>query len=119
MSLYLDAFFSYRFVQPSVQMTFHSRPTNQALCRLMDYSKECAADDTEQPIFLDWASVDTPLPADALARYPDLQLYPTVAGAIVPIFNLNGVTDLVLGMDTLAKVWSGRITTWDHPEIKA
>lgn len=29
----------------------------------------------------------------------DLQLYPTVAGAVVPIYNLNGVTDLVLSLE--------------------
>eukprot|EP00668_Euglena_longa_P032781 GGOE01042228.1.p1 GENE.GGOE01042228.1~~GGOE01042228.1.p1 ORF type:complete len:1153 (-),score=360.81 GGOE01042228.1:585-3740(-) len=52
-------------------------------------------------------------------QYPDLQMYPTVASAVVPIYNLNAVNNLVLSLQILAKIWSGRITTWDHPDIQA
>eukprot|EP00667_Euglena_gracilis_P000374 EG_transcript_374 len=119
MSLYLDAFFAYRFVDSSVQITFDASTGDSALCRLMNHSAECAAGDIAQPWFLDWGSVVAPIGPDAYLRYPDLQLYPTVAAAVVPLYNLNGVTDLVLSLETLAKIWSGRITTWDHPDIQA
>eukprot|EP00667_Euglena_gracilis_P011063 EG_transcript_11275 len=119
MSLYLDAFFAYRFEAPSVQLTFDASTGDGALCRLMNYSTECPAGDTELPWYLDWGSLTSPISSDKYARYPDLQLYPTVAAAVVPIYNLDGVTDLVLNLETLAKIWSGRITTWDHPDILA
>eukprot|EP00667_Euglena_gracilis_P017536 EG_transcript_18495 len=117
MSLYLETFFAYRFVQPNVRMTFTASTAEATLCRLQNYSAECPAGDTAQPWYLDWGSFAAPLPAAAYQGYPDLQLYPTVAGAVVPVYNLNGVTDLVLSLETLAKIWSGRITTWDHPSI--
>eukprot|EP00667_Euglena_gracilis_P008151 EG_transcript_8241 len=118
-SLYLNAFFAYRFVAPGVKMTFATSTLQSTLCRLENYTTECPAADTAQPHHLDWGSMSAPISLDAYVRYPDLQLYPTVAGAVVPIYNLNGVTDLVLSLETLAKIWSGRITTWDHPDIVA
>eukprot|EP00667_Euglena_gracilis_P008108 EG_transcript_8205 len=119
MSLYRDAFFAYRFVDSSVQLTFDASTGDAALCRLMNYSKECPAGDTDQPWYLDWGSITAPINSDPYVRYPDLQLYPTVAGAVVPVYNLNGISDLVLSLETLAQIWSGRITTWDHPAIQA
>eukprot|EP00667_Euglena_gracilis_P000509 EG_transcript_509 len=92
---------------------------DQGFCRLMNHSQECAADDTAQPRYIDWVSVVSLPKSNAYGLYPDLQMYPTVASPVVPIYNLNGVTDLVLTMETLAKIWSGRITTWDHPDIRA
>eukprot|EP00667_Euglena_gracilis_P000840 EG_transcript_840 len=107
-------------MMPNVHATFFGGITgDQAVCRLTNYSSECAPSDTPQPWYLDWGSTVT-LPATPLyGRYPDLQLYPTCASAVVPIYNLNGKANLVLTMQTLAKIWSGRITTWDHPEIQA
>eukprot|EP00667_Euglena_gracilis_P001143 EG_transcript_1143 len=119
MSLYLEATFSYRFVQPNVSIPFTPATTDQAFCRLMNYTTECAAGDVLQPSFLDWGAAVSILTPDKYVRYPDLQLYPTVASAVAPIYNLNGPTDLVLTLTTLAKIWTGRITRWDHPEINA
>eukprot|EP00667_Euglena_gracilis_P000749 EG_transcript_749 len=45
--------------------------------------------------------------------------YPLGAVGIAAVYNLKGVSDLVLTTLTLAKIWSGRITTWDHPDIVA
>eukprot|EP00667_Euglena_gracilis_P000343 EG_transcript_343 len=92
--------------------------SDSTLCRLENYTKECAATDLTQPLFLDWGSLASPLTSDEYQQYPDLQLYPAVAIAVVPVYNLNGLTDLVLSLQTLAKIWSGRITTWDHPDIQ-
>eukprot|EP00667_Euglena_gracilis_P017052 EG_transcript_17917 len=119
LSLYTNAIFSYGFMDPSVEVTLSSRLSDPALCRLLNYSQECAAGDTAPPWYADWASLVSPPTAAQYARYPDLQLYPTVATAVVPVYNLNGVADLVLSMAILAKIWSGRITTWDHPDIVA
>jgi phosphate transport system substrate-binding protein len=44
---------------------------------------------------------------------------PIVAGAVVLTYNLNGVDKLTLDASTTAKIFSGTITKWDDPAIKA
>jgi phosphate transport system substrate-binding protein len=44
---------------------------------------------------------------------------PTVSGAVVAIYNLEGATKgLKLDGETLANIYLGKITTWDDPAIK-
>lgn len=42
---------------------------------------------------------------------------PMVTGPIAIAYNLEGVDDLVLSGDVLARIFSGQITTWDDPAI--
>jgi len=49
---------------------------------------------------------------------PALDL-PMVTGPIAVAFKLNGVSDLTLNPDVMAKIFTGKITTWDDPAIKA
>jgi phosphate transport system substrate-binding protein len=49
---------------------------------------------------------------------PALNL-PMVVGPIAVAYNLDGVKDLQLKPATLAKIFSGKIKTWNDPEIKA
>lgn len=44
---------------------------------------------------------------------------PIVAGAVVLTYNLDGVDKLTLDAATVAKIFSGKITTWDDAAIKA
>jgi phosphate transport system substrate-binding protein len=44
---------------------------------------------------------------------------PMVIGPIGVAYNLNGVSDLQLKPATLAKIFAGKVTKWDAPEIKA
>lgn len=55
----------------SVQLTFDASTGDGALCRLMNYSTECPAGDTELPWYLDWGSLTSPISSDKYARYPD------------------------------------------------
>eukprot|EP00667_Euglena_gracilis_P027877 EG_transcript_34944 len=120
LQFFQNTIFDYRFVDPSVQATYSGAILSDgALCRLLNYTRECASTDTLQPLYLDWASIVT-VPGPAVyQRYPDLQLYPACAFAVAPVYNLNGITNLVLSVQILAKIWSGRIRTWDHPDIVA
>ena len=45
--------------------------------------------------------------------------FPTVAAPITVSYNLDGVDDLDLDADTIAKIFQRQITTWDDPAIKA
>ena len=42
---------------------------------------------------------------------------PTVLGAVVPIFNVTGVTDLKFAPDVLADIFLGKISNWDDARI--
>ena len=44
---------------------------------------------------------------------------PIVAGAVVLTYKLDGVDKLTLDATTVAKIFSGKITTWDDAAIKA
>ncbi len=46
-----------------------------------------------------------------------IQHIPTVLGAVVPIFNLDGVSDLRIGPDVLADIYLGKISKWDDARI--
>eukprot|EP00667_Euglena_gracilis_P009878 EG_transcript_10039 len=120
LAVYTNSLFSYRFVDPSVQTSYNGVIFSDAvLCRLLNFSKECLTTDTAQPQFLDWGSIVGTPPPSVYQQYPDFQMYPTGAHAVGFMFNLNGVTDLILSVQLLAKIWSGRITAWDHPDIVA
>jgi phosphate transport system substrate-binding protein len=45
--------------------------------------------------------------------------FPAYISPIAIIYNLDGVEDLQLTPDTLAKIFKGEITTWDDPAITA
>jgi phosphate transport system substrate-binding protein len=75
---------------------------------------------------VDFAGSDSALnpdkgePAAAQKRCgsPALDL-PMVTGPIAVAYKLNGVTDLTLTSDVIAKIFTGKITTWNDPAIKS
>jgi len=42
---------------------------------------------------------------------------PTVLGAVVPVFNVPGVSDIRFSGETLADIYLGKIASWSDPEI--
>jgi len=46
-------------------------------------------------------------------------MFPTMASAVVPIYNLNAHGSLLLSLTVLARIFRGNITTWDDPAIQA
>jgi phosphate transport system substrate-binding protein len=53
------------------------------------------------------------------AKERGILLIPTAGGAVVPVINLPGVSDLKLSRASLAGVFSGKITNWNDPKIAA
>ncbi len=43
--------------------------------------------------------------------------FPTVLGAVVPVYNVPGVTDLRFSGDVLADIYLGKISSWNDPRI--
>jgi phosphate ABC transporter phosphate-binding protein len=64
---------------------------------------------------LDFAGSDVAPEAGA----PELHRFAIVLGAVVPIYNVRGVTqDLRFTPETLADIYLGRVRRWDDPEIR-
>jgi phosphate transport system substrate-binding protein len=74
---------------------------------------------------VDFAGSDSALSDDELKKATDrcktggVFELPNYISAIAVVYNLPGVDKLNLSPDTIAKIFSGSITTWDDPAIKA
>jgi len=70
---------------------------------------------------VDFAGSDVPLTDEQLAALPGkVRLIPTVMGAVVPIYHLNGVLeDIRFTPEVLAGIYLGRITRWDDGALRA
>ena len=87
---------------------------------LVTYAKSGSSDGRKQLAAktLDFAGSDSlPKPEET---FPGPVLYfPTVAAPITVAYNLQGVSGLKLSADTVAKIFSAQITSWDDPAIAA
>jgi phosphate transport system substrate-binding protein len=67
---------------------------------------------------VDFGAADVPMNDDQLAQSKIKILHiPTVLGAVVPIFNVTGVSDLKFSPEVLADIYLGKITNWSDPRI--
>jgi phosphate transport system substrate-binding protein len=67
---------------------------------------------------VDFGASDMPMTDEALKASPiKLMHIPTVLGAVVPIFNVPGVTDLNFSPDVLADIYLDKITNWNDARI--
>jgi phosphate transport system substrate-binding protein len=67
---------------------------------------------------VDFGAADVPMNDDQLAASKiKLVHIPTVLGAVVPIFNVTGVSDLKFSPDVLADIFLGKISNWSDPRI--
>ena len=67
---------------------------------------------------LDFGASDMPMTDDMLKSCGiKLVHIPTVLGAVVPVYNVQGVTDLRFSPDTLANIYLAKITNWNDPAI--
>jgi phosphate transport system substrate-binding protein len=67
---------------------------------------------------VDFGASDAPMANDKL-KSANLLQFPTVIGAVVPVYNVEGVDGLVLSGEVLADIYLGKITKWNDPKIAA
>jgi phosphate transport system substrate-binding protein len=73
---------------------------------------------------VDFGGTDTPMNDAQLANaksklHTDILQFPTALGAVVPIYNIPGVTaKLNFTQDALAGIYLGKITKWNDPYIQ-
>jgi phosphate transport system substrate-binding protein len=110
--VYTEWIYAYQYVDPSVSLNYQGIGSGGG--------KKAIIDGT-----VDFAGSDSLLSADEYAAGKDLQMYPMLAGAVVPIYNIDGITGvdglpvLVLDRKTLAGIYAGQITQWNDPAIVA
>lgn len=67
---------------------------------------------------VDFGASDMPMTDDMLASSKIKLIHlPTVLGAVVPVYNVPGVTDLRFSGSVLADIYLGRISNWNDPSI--
>ena len=90
-------------------------------CRIKDPQTCATANKGTATTQVDWAGTDLELSSDELSAYSDVQMYPTAAGAVAVIYNVEGFTNfdapIVFSRSTLVKIWTGQITKWNDPAI--
>lgn len=106
--VYTEWRFAYQYVDPSVVINYQAIGSGGG--------KKGIADKT-----VDFAGSDSLLTDAEYAANPALQMFPMLAGAVVPIFNLapEVTKSFVLDGPTLVGIYSGQITQWNDAAIKA
>ncbi len=67
---------------------------------------------------VDFGAADVPMTDEQLASSKVKIVHiPTVLGAVVPIFNVKGISDLKLAPDVLADIYLGKITIWNDSRV--
>jgi phosphate transport system substrate-binding protein len=67
---------------------------------------------------VDFGASDMPMTDDMLASSKVKLIHiPTVLGAVVPVYNVPGASDLKFSSDVLADIYLGKISNWNDPRI--
>ncbi|HEX4004266.1 MAG TPA: phosphate ABC transporter substrate-binding protein PstS [Candidatus Acidoferrales bacterium] len=104
--IYSKWFDVYHTAHPNIQINYQSIGSGGGIRQLMAGT-------------VDFGASDMPLNDQTLSqfKYKVLQ-FPTVLGAVVPTYNVPGVTaELKFTPQALADIYLGKVTKWNDPEI--
>ncbi len=105
--VYTEWIYAYQYIDPSVTLNYQGIGSGGG--------KKAIIDNT-----VDFAGSDSVVKPEEYIAGKDLQMYPMVAGAVVPIYSVEGVTQtLTLDGKTLAGIYNATITKWNDPAIAA
>jgi phosphate transport system substrate-binding protein len=108
--IYTEWTYAYQFVDPAVIINYQGIGSGGG--------KKAIVDGT-----VDFAGSDSLVSDDEYAAGKDLQMYPTVAGAEVIIYNIPELDPagpaLIFDRQTLVDIYSANVTTWNASEITA
>ena len=106
--IYSKWFTEYNRIHPDIQINYNSIGSGGGIRQLLAGT-------------VDFGASDAPMTDDQLhqAKVPVLH-FPTVLGAVVPTYNLEGVhQDLNFTGEVLADIFIGKITKWNDPGLAA
>ncbi len=103
--------YAYQYVDPAVAINYQGIGSGGG--------KKAIIDGT-----VDFAGSDSLLKDEEYSAGKDLQMYPVLAGAVVPIYNITfkenaPAKPLILDGKTLAGIYNGTINMWNDPAILA
>jgi phosphate transport system substrate-binding protein len=103
--IYSKWFTQYSNAHPGVQVNYQSIGSGGGIKQV------CSG-------LVDFGASDMPM-TDELLKSCGVRVVhiPTVLGAVVPVFNVPGVTDLRFSPEVLADIYLGHITMWDDAHI--
>ncbi len=106
--IYSKWFNEYNKLHPNVKVNYQSVGSGAGVRQV-----------TAQTVF--FGASDGPMTDEQLAEAPSPILhFPTVLGAVVPVYNIPGVTaELKFTGPVLADIYLGKITKWNDPAITA
>jgi phosphate transport system substrate-binding protein len=105
--VYTEWIYAYQYVDPSVTLNYQGIGSGGG--------KKAIIDNT-----VDFAGSDSLLTDAEYTSGKDLQMYPMVAGAVVPIYNVTGITQtLTIDGIVLVGIYNATITKWNDPAITA
>jgi phosphate transport system substrate-binding protein len=105
--IYTKWFSEYHKLHPNVQINYQAIGSGGGIRQI-----------TERTV--DFGATDGPMTVDQIQQAPGILHFPTVLGAVVPIYNVPGVTgDLKFTGPLLADIFMGKITKWNDPAIMA
>ena len=103
--IYSKWFSEYNKLHPTIQINYQPIGSGGGIRQL-----------TAQTVF--FGASDGPMTDEQLKAAPGAILHlPTVLGAVVPVYNLAGVTDLKFSGPVLADIYLGKIKKWNAPAI--
>ncbi len=116
--LYSQWTYAYQYVDPSVVINYNGIGSGAGKTAILNNT-------------VDFAGSDSLLSTDQYTQGKDLQMYPMVAGAVVPVYNIAflpvptpaaggtapALPNLILDRQTLVDIYNGKVTTWNDPEI--
>jgi phosphate transport system substrate-binding protein len=107
--------FAYRYVDPAVLINYQGIGSGGG--------KKAIIENT-----VDFAGSDSLLKDEEYTAGVDLQMYPMLAGAVVPVYNIQWAKEvesgtnlpvLVLDRQTLVDIYNAKVTKWNDPKILA
>jgi len=105
--IYSKWFSEYNKLHPNVQINYQPQGSGAGIRQL-----------TARTVF--FGASDMPMTDEQQKAAPGPILhFPTVLGAVVPVFNLPGVTELKFSGPVLADIYLGKIKKWNAPAIAA
>jgi phosphate transport system substrate-binding protein len=104
--IYSKWFSEYNKLHPNVQINYQSLGSGAGIRQI-----------TNQTVF--FGATDGPMTPDQMLAAPSKILhFPTVIGAVVPVYNIPGVSaELKFTGSLLADIFLGKITKWNDPAI--
>ena len=104
--IYTKWFSEYNKLHPNVEINYQPIGSGGGIRQI-----------TERTVF--FGATDGPMTDDQIKAAPGIMHFPTVLGAVVPVYNVPGAGELKFTGELLANIYLGKVTKWNDASITA